>query len=509
MSLMTLNNLGVTLGTPLFDALSLTLQPGDRLGVVAANGRGKSTLLRVMAGLLEQTSGDILKARSLKVGFMEQDVPARLVPLTFRDAILEALPADERDYEAWRADIAMDELQVPEDLREKPLRQQSGGWQRLALIARLAISDPDVLLLDEPTNHLDLAKILNLERWLAALPRATAVVMTSHDRSFLDTATNRTLFLRQPRSEVFALPYSLARKALEEADEAMDRKFQKDMKTADQLRRQAAKLNNIGINSGSDLLVTKTKQLRERADKLEGKAEVAHRERSAGVIQLASSEIHARVLVRIDPLEVSTPDGKSLFKTGPLFIGKGDRIVLLGANGAGKSRFVERLRQAIAQSGDINRQDPSIRPTASLKPGYMDQALALLKEAETPLDTLTKRFSLSDQRVRSLLSGCGMTIERQQRPVSSLSGGQKARLALLVLRLLEPTFFLLDEPTNHLDIEGQDALRGELLAEETAALIISHDRTFVRETGNRFWVIDRRKLAEVDSPEGFFTDLAG
>lgn len=507
MSLITLNTLGVTLGAPLFASLSLTLQPGDRLGIVAGNGRGKSTLLSVMAGAMEPTSGEILRSRSVRIGFMEQDVPPHLLTLSLREAILDAVPEDERDYESWRADIALDELQVPEDLRDKPMKEQSGGWQRLALLARLAMADPDVLLLDEPTNHLDLGKILALERWLAGLPRAKAVVMTSHDRAFLDAVTNRTLFLRHPQSETFALPYSTARQALEEADAARERKFQKDMKTADQLRRQAAKLNNIGINSGSDLLVTKTKQLRERAERLESKAEMAHRDRSAGVIQLNSGENHARVLVRIDPLEVTTPDGRLLFRTGPLFIGKGDRIVLLGVNGAGKSRFVERLRQALDQSGQAG-QDPLIRPTASLKPGYMDQALAMLSETDTPLQTLSSRFSLSEQRARSLISACGLTIEQQQRPLSALSGGQKARLALLVLRLLEPTFFLLDEPTNHLDIDGQEALRGELLAEDTAALIISHDRSFVRETGNRFWLIDRRRLVEVDSPEDFFELLA-
>nr|WP_316655383.1 ABC-F family ATP-binding cassette domain-containing protein [uncultured Gellertiella sp.] len=504
MTLLGMNDLGVTLVEPLFSQLNLTVRAGDRLGIAAANGRGKTTLLRVLAGQLEPTTGSVQRARSLKTGFMEQDVPERLLALAFRDALLDALPEEERLYEGWKTDIAMDALEVPEEIRDRPLGKLSGGWQRLALLARLAVSEPDVLLLDEPTNHLDLGKILVLERFLTNLPKASAVVMTSHDRAFLDCATNRTLFLRHPLSVGFSLPYGAARAALEEADAARARKYANDMKTADQLRRQAAKLNNIGINSGSDLLVVKTRQLKARAERLEGEAEAAHKERSAGTIALAGGESHARVLIRLEPLEVTTPDGRLLFKSGPLFVEQGDRIVLLGVNGAGKSRFVERLRTAIASPGS----DPALRPTASLKPGYVDQALALLKDRDTPLVTLTARFTLSEIRARSLLSGAGIAIEQQARPLASLSGGQKARLALLMLRLMEPNFFLLDEPTNHLDIDGQDALCEELLREHAAALIISHDRAFVRNVASRFWLIENRRLRDVDDADGFFRSLS-
>ena len=165
--------------------------------------------------------------------------------------------------------MALDQLEVPEALREKPLRQLSGGWQRLALLAREVVREADVLLLDEPTNHLDLARIGKLEGWLNALPREMPVVVASHDRAFLDATTNRTLFLRPERSQVFPLPYTRARAALDEADAADERRFERDMKVAQKLRQQAAKLNNFGINSGSDLLLSKTKQLKQRAEKLE------------------------------------------------------------------------------------------------------------------------------------------------------------------------------------------------------------------------------------------------
>lgn len=506
MSLVTLNSLGVTLGAPLFQKLDLTLLPGERLGLVAANGRGKSTLLNVIAGRMEPGEGTITRARSLTLSYMEQDVPAPLMSLPLRGAVADALPPDLRDYEQWRAEIVLDEIGVPEDLRDRPVAELSGGWQRLVLIARLALADADLMLLDEPTNHLDLAKIVLLERWLNGLAPAKAVVIASHDRAFLDRVTRRTLFLRHPESRLFALAYSEAREALAEEDLARERKFEKDMKTVEQLRRQAAKLNNIGINSGSDLLTVKTKQLRERALRIETEAEAAHRDRSAGLVALGGSEANARVLIRIAPFEERLPDGTLLFRSGPLFICRGDRIVLLGENGAGKSRFMTRILRAIA--GD-SADEAVIQPTPSLQPGYMDQALALLDGARTPMGAIVRLFSLGEQRARSLLAGAGIAIEKQEKPLDRLSGGQKARLALLMLRLTEANFLLLDEPTNHLDIEGQENLAGELASEGRAALLVSHDRTFVRSAGNRFWLIAGKRLQEVETPDDFFRSLGG
>ncbi|WP_448952245.1 ABC-F family ATP-binding cassette domain-containing protein [Labrys neptuniae] len=504
MSLITLRNLGVTLSAPLFSNLNLSINAGDRIGLVAANGRGKSTLLRCIAGMMEAGEGDIIRSRGLTIGHVEQQVPAALLEVPFHDAVLAALPAEAQLSESWRVDVTLDGLQVPEILRQRPLGQLSGGWLRLALLARVWVREPDALLLDEPTNHLDLGKIALLENWLNALPRDVPVVVASHDRAFLDATTNRTLFLRPERSQLFPLAFSRARAALEEADTAEERRYQKDIKTAQQLRKQAAKLNNIGINSGSDLLVIKTKQLKERAERLEEAARPAHQERSAGAVRLASQGTHAKVLVTLDDAAVTIPDGTLLFRTGKRFISQGDRIVLLGPNGAGKSRLMNLLRRAIMEPQAVT---DGIKATPALVLGYGDQALADLDDRETPHHALTHRFDVGDQRARSLLAGVGVAIEKQTRPIGQLSGGQKARLGLLMLRLAEPNFYLLDEPTNHLDIEGQEALEEELLRPNVSCLLVSHDRSFVRTIGNRFWLIEGRKLIEVDGPEPFFASV--
>src|SRR4051812_30325163 len=347
MALITIRNLGVTLNAPLFSQLNLVVNVGDRIGLVAANGRGKTTLLRCIAGLMEPGEGDITRSRGLTIGYVEQDVPSALADTPFHAAVLEMLPVERRASESWRVDVALESLEVPEGLRQRPLKQLSGGWQRLAMLARVVVAKADVLLLDEPTNHLDLVRICQLEAWLNALPRDMPVVISSHDRAFLDATTNRTVFLRPERSPIFSLPYTQARAALSEVDAADERRYRRDLKAAGQLRQHAAKLNNIGINSGSDLLLQKTKQLKQRAEKLEDAAKPAHLERSAGTIKLANRETHAKVLVALDDVAVATPDGRLLLKTGKQFICRGDRIVLLGPNGAGKTRFVASLRQAI------------------------------------------------------------------------------------------------------------------------------------------------------------------
>ncbi|MFQ1701125.1 ABC-F family ATP-binding cassette domain-containing protein [Loktanella agnita] len=504
MTILNLNALGVTVGETLFSDLNLTISKGDRIGLVAANGRGKSTLMGCIAGTYEPTTGEITRARGLRMGHVAQYVPDDARDKTLYDYVLAALPPEQADYESWRVDVLLDELSVPYDLRQKPLRDLSGGWQRTALLAATWITEPDLLLLDEPTNHLDLHRIGLLQDWLAALPRDLPVIVISHDRAFLDAVTNKTLFLRQENSRHFALPFTAARAAMEEADAADERRFANDLNKASQLRRQAAKLKNIGINSGSDLLVNKTKQLTERAAKIEAAAKPAHQERGAGDIRLSHGGTHAKALITLEDIPVTTPDGRVLYTTGKKWISPGDRVVLLGSNGTGKTRLVRLIDQAI--NGDM----PGIRAAPTLSEGYSDQHLSQLMDDDTPMGAVTGNFDVGDQRARGLLAGAGVNIQMQQTKIAALSGGQKARLAMLILRLQQPNFYLLDEPTNHLDIEGQEALEAELIADQIACLLVSHDRSFLRNVGNRFWEIRGKRLVEVDDPEAFLaTEIAG
>lgn len=499
MTLVNIRALGVILGEPLFADLNLTISKGDRIGLIAANGRGKSTLLACLAKELEPTSGELTFARGLRVGLMRQDLPDTALSQTIYDFVLSALPPDQADYESWRVDIVLNDLSVPYEFQHKLLGEMSGGWQRMAMLANLWVTEPDLLLLDEPTNHLDLGRIGQLETWLTNLPRDLPMVITSHDRAFLDTVTNRTLFLRPENSRDFALPFSTARDALSEADAADERRHANDLMKAKQLRKQAAKLKNVGINSGSDLLLNKTKQLSERASQIEAAAKPAHVERSAGDIRLTNSGTHAKALITLEDAPVATPDNRLLYSTGQKWIEPGDRVILLGANGTGKTQLIRMIAAALTSD------QPGIRISPSLIAGYSDQHMSQLDPKRTPIATITNQFDIGDQRARAALAGAGIVFDMQTTPIARLSGGQKARLMMLILRLRHPNFYLLDEPTNHLDIDGQEALEDELVTKGAAALLVSHDRSFIRNVGNRFWQINRKRLVEVDSPEPFLS----
>lgn len=498
MAILILKDAGFVAQDHLFKNLTLTLNPHDRIGLVAQNGAGKSTLLRCLAGETDLGSGDVFRSRGVSVGHMAQDVAPGLMDLTLHGAVLKALAKDARETEAWRVDMVLDTLNAPETMRDTEVSALSGGWQRLMLLARVWVTDPDVLLMDEPTNHLDLEKILMLEDWFATWVGGVPVVVASHDRSFLDAVTNRTLFLRPETSHLYTLPYSRARDELAHRDAAQAAEQERKLNEAGRLRRQSAKLKNIGINSGSDLLQKKQKQLRERAEKIEESVSVLHSER-AGEIRLSNRGTHAETLIRIADLLVSTPDGHALFKVEKLEVRQGDRIVILGHNGVGKSTFVRLLRSALVEGREV----PGVRVTPSLVTGYIDQALSDIPLDRTSFDFIAGKGP-NDAHCRSALAGAGITYDWQSRPIRYLSLGQRSRVALLALRFDEPNFYLLDEPTNHVDIAGQEDLAEEIRGRGASCVLVSHDRTFVRDVGTRFLAIERGQLTESDGPGDFF-----
>jgi ATPase subunit of ABC transporter with duplicated ATPase domains len=494
---------GAVAQTELFKNLSFSLSNGEVLGLIAANGRGKTTLLRFLSGQDEPSSGQIVYSRGAKIGYVEQEIADKDLELSVYDFVASALSDEQRDYESWRIDVALAEFGVPDEQFHAPLKQMSGGWRRLIMIARVWLTEPDILLLDEPTNHLDLQKIIRLENWIKQIAPQTPVILASHDRAFLDNCTNRSLFLRPAVSKFYSLPFSKAREVLEEEDVAEERVLVKEQKQAKQLREQAAKLNNVGINSGSDLLQTKAKQLRERASNIEQNMRELHKERP-GDITLSNSGTHAKVLMSLEDVSVTKPNGEELFHIDKELIYTGDRIVILAQNGAGKTQFVNAVHKAFLNPDQV----PGIWVTPSAVLGYADQEISQLPDDETPHGFITSQFDVGDDRARSLLANIGFEFEKQTKGIKSLSYGQKSRLAILALRLTEPNFYLLDEPTNHIDIEGREQLEHEIIEKGATAIIVSHDRQFARNVGTRFFEIDksrkRGRLLEVDGPEPFF-----
>lgn len=502
MTVLSLKDASYLAHTQLFQNLTFTFGPNDRVGLVALNGAGKTTLLRCCSGDLEFSSGESVLSRGARVGYMPQEVDEALMGLSCREAVLASLPQEVRESESWRADMVLGTLDVPQQMCEQKVSALSGGWQRIMLLARAWVIEPDVLLIDEPTNHLDLEKILLLEHWLATWAGRIPVIIASHDRSFLDSVTNKTLFLRPDVSHLFSHPFSRAKQELAHIDATQAEERRRKLNEAGQLRRQSAKLKNIGINSGSDLLLKKQKQLRERAESIEEEVDALHSER-AGEIRLAEGTTHAKSLVRIKDVPVSTPDGRLLFRIDTLEILQGERVVVLGRNGTGKSTLVRLLRGALVEKLEYE----GIRVTPSLVTGYLDQALSDVPMDRTPFEHISGRGE-SDARCRSALANAGIPFDWQTRPINHLSWGQRARVALLALRFAEPNFYLLDEPTNHVDIAGQDALAEEIKERGAGCVLVSHDRTFVRDVGTRFLTIDRGQLIESETPDYYFHSQA-
>ena len=487
MALISLRDVGVVSPRTLFQNLTFSFGPGDRIGLVAGNGGGKSTLLRCIA---DPDTGSVTLSRGLRVGYVEQDVPDTLLGLTLHEAVRRALPPAEREYESWRVGAVLDEFDTPADLRERPVAVLSGGWQRLALLARAWITEPDALLLDEPTNHLDGEKIGLLEAWINGSAARTPMLLASHDRTFLDNCTTRTLFLRPGASRLYAHPYSRARGLLAEDDAAQDRNHAPAATQVARLRRNAGEVRNIGVNSGSDLLQKKSMQLSDRAERLEQTLRPAHTERS-GDIRLANRGTHAKVLAAFEDVAVCTPDRRPLFRVAKLELRQGDRLVLLGRNGVGKSRLVALLRRAVTE------EVPGLKVSPSVVLGYADQGMTHLPDGQTPHRFVSARSGIGDGRATGLLAGAGFDVEAQGRPIGRLSPGQKARLGLLALRLAEPNFYLLDEPTNHVDIPGQEQLETELQTHGATCVLVSHDRSFVETVGTRFLRIEGGRAREV------------
>lgn len=499
-----LEKLGFSYQEPLFSGITMTIAETHRVGVIGNNGAGKSTLLKCLSGEIEPTEGTITRSKNIRFGIIEQDVPARLHGKTLYDVILEAIPEEERDYNSWKVDVALDAFKAPAVIHGKPVKELSGGWQRLALIARTWMGEPDALLLDEPTNHLDLEKIMLLEQWLNEQVRGVPILCISHDRSFLDNCTNTTLFVRPVRSVSYPHSFSRAKEQLAQDDRAFAAQREKELREVERLEKSAHELKQTGANFHSDSASKKSAQMAKRADDLrtqviESQVDVRRD------IKLPNSGVYAKHLVELKDINIKAPDGRQLLHIEKLAIPNGERIVLLGLNGTGKSTLVNAIHKAFGNRERAKTDGITITPTAKL--GYVDQQLSSLPMNLTMTDYIAGEFQMSRQSVIAKLIETGFPFDRQDQKISKLSGGERSRLYLLALRLAEPNFYIMDEPTNHLDIDGQEQLEAEILKNGAACVLVSHDRSFVANLGTKFLLIQKGKLVEIPDPEVFYRQM--
>ena len=490
------------------------VKAGDRIGLVGVNGAGKSTQLRIIAGLEEPSSGAVVKQGSPRIAYLQQEFdvdPQRTVREELFQAFGEAAlvlnrkhavehemasekAAGDPDHleelihelghlherfealHGYELDARIDKLLptigfTPEGA-EQLVADYSGGWQMRIALGKILLQDPDLLLLDEPTNHLDVETIQWLEGYL--IEQSAAIVVISHDRTFLDRVCTQIVETERGVSRTYLGNYSqhLEQKALER--EASQAAFERQQK---ELSAQQAYIDRFRASATRSTQAKSREKLLEKVERIEAPVETVGGPR----FRFPEPPRSGRVVAEVKDLTLSYGE-QILFLGAELEVERGDRIAFVGPNGAGKSTLLrlimgsEQPDEGFAGLGEHN-----------VIAGYFEQNQAeALDLSKTVIDTIFEVVpDWTQTQVRSLLGSFCFSNESVFKEAGKLSGGEKARLALALMLLKPCNLLVLDEPTNHLDIPAKQMLEDALIAYEGAALLVSHDRYFISRVANK------------------------
>ncbi|MCU0550903.1 MAG: ATP-binding cassette domain-containing protein [Leptolyngbya sp. Prado105] len=486
------------------------VKPGDRIGLVGVNGAGKSTQLKIIAGEVEPTDGEVIRPSSLHIAYLTQEFevdPTRTVREEFWRAFKEANEVHEalskvhlametatpeeldkllhkmdrlqRQFEAMdgygletRIEKILPDMGFDTDDGDRLVSAFSGGWQMRMSLGKILLQSPDLLLLDEPTNHLDLETIEWLENYLKDL--TTPMVIVSHDREFLDRLCTQIVETERGVSTTYLGNYSAYLQQKQEQRDAQMSAFERQQK---ELEKQQAFVDRFRASATRS---TQAKSREKQLDKVE-RIEAPDSNVRTLHFRFPPAPRSGREVVIIEDL-THMYDDKILFLGAELLIERGDHIAILGPNGAGKSTLLH-LMTGIEQpvEGTIKLGDHNVIPS------YFEQNQAeALDLNKTVADTIHDEVpDWKNEEVRTHLGRFLFSGDTVFKQVESLSGGEKARLALAKMLLQPANLLILDEPTNHLDIPAKEMLEEAIQNYDGSVVIVSHDRYFISRTANK------------------------
>jgi len=510
-------------GRTLVENATVTIPTGHKVGLVGRNGSGKTTLFRVIRGEMVVDTGNVSLPKGWKIGGVSQEVPGNEVSLidtvlaadTERAALLaEADTATDpgriaevqtrlADIDAWsaeaRAATILRGLGFEPDEQRMPCSAFSGGWRMRVALAAVLFSEPDLLLLDEPTNYLDLEGALWLEAYLVKYPHTVLIV--SHDRELLNRSVGGILHLEDKGLTYYTGPYdSFARQ----------RAAKRAVQAAAAKKQDAQRAHLQAFVDRFKAKASKAKQAQSRVKMLEKMETIRAPEDAARtVFTFPEPEELSPPIIATEGAAVGYGNNIVLHDLN-LRIDQDDRIALLGRNGEGKSTLSKMLsdRLPVARGKMVTAN--------KLRIGFFAQhQVEELRVDETPLQHLLRERPQEGQaKLRARLAGFGLGADQAETEVGRLSGGQKARLSLLLATLPAPHLLILDEPTNHLDIESREALVEALTAYSGAVILVSHDMHLLSMVADRLWLVKdghvapyeddlpayRKMLLSVDKP---------
>ncbi|MEK3996730.1 ABC-F family ATP-binding cassette domain-containing protein [Psychrobacillus sp. FSL K6-2365] len=499
-------------GEDILTNVKLEVQDRDRVALVGRNGAGKSTLLKIIAGEMSYDSGEIIMPKNIRLGYLEQHagleskltiweemktIFSHLINSEKELRSLESQMADPtiyEDTEAYaRVAATYDELQLafneaggyrfesdirsilhgmqffPDDY-DKPVQALSGGQKTRLALAKMLLSKPDLLILDEPTNHLDIQTLSFLENYLKNY--SGAVLIVSHDRYFLDQVVNFVYEVSRHNVVRYVGNYSsyLTQKA---------KNYELDRKKYEKQQEEKAKLEDFVSKNLARASTTKMAQSRRKVIEKTDWMESPDGDEKSASFGFTIDRPSGNDVLRLEQIAVGYPN-KTVSSNISFSVYKQDRIALVGPNGVGKSTLLKTIMK------QLNAADGKIQYGTNVQFGYYDQEQAALTGNKTALQELWDEWPLMNERdVRTVLGRFLFSGDDVQKTVSTLSGGEKARLALAKLMLLKANTLVLDEPTNHLDLDSKEVLENALLDFPGTIIFVSHDRYFINRIATK------------------------